>query len=82
MKTISNEFDYRSVMGEIAELMRAGVEAGSADADHLVELANLARAYENATVMARPVDPTEAIRLRMGQAGVGPQERAHTRPPG
>lgn len=69
---IRTEQDYESAMARIDELW--GADIGSANGDELEVLVTLVEAYEARHYPIDPPDPVEAIKFRMEQQGLTPED--------
>lgn len=69
---IRTEHDYEAAMERIDELW--GAPVGSQDGDELEVLATLVEAYEAKHYPIAPPDPVEAIKFRMEQQGLTPED--------
>lgn len=69
---IRTEHDYEAAMERIDELW--GAPIGSQDGDELEVLATLVEAYEAKHYPIAPPDPVEAIKFRMEQQGLTPED--------
>lgn len=72
IKPIKSDTDYRSVLAEIATLMRA--EADTPEGERLDILVTLVEAYERRHYPLDLPDPVEAIRFQMEQKGLSPKD--------
>ena len=72
VRPIHSEADYAATLDEIAGLMSAGPD--TPEADRLDVLATLVEAYEAKHYPIEPPDPIAAIRFRMEQQGLTPQD--------
>ncbi len=72
IKPIKSDTDYRSVLAEIATLMRA--EADTPEGERLDILVTLVEAYERQHYPLDLPDPVEAIRFQMEQKGLSPKD--------
>jgi HTH-type transcriptional regulator / antitoxin HigA len=73
-KLIKTQREYRSALRRAEELMDA--RAGSAESDELELVAALIEIYEEEHEPVPPPDPIEAIRFRMEQENLRPQDLA------
>jgi HTH-type transcriptional regulator / antitoxin HigA len=71
-KVIKTEADYQSALARIEKLMDA--EPGTPKGDELELLSFLVHAFEEQAFPIAKPDPIEAIRFRMGQQGLQPQD--------
>jgi HTH-type transcriptional regulator/antitoxin HigA len=72
IKPIKSDTDYRSVLADIATLMRA--EADTPEGERLDILVTLVEAYERRHYPLDLPDPVEAIRFQMEQKGLSPKD--------
>jgi HTH-type transcriptional regulator/antitoxin HigA len=68
IKPIKNRKDHDQALREIERLW--GARQGTPEGDRLEVLITLTDAYERAHYPVDPPDPIEAIRFRLGQAGL------------
>jgi HTH-type transcriptional regulator / antitoxin HigA len=71
-KLIKNRQEYRSALRRVEEIMDA--RPGTAEGDELELLAALIEIYEEKHAPVPPPDPIEAIRFRMEQENLRPQD--------
>jgi HTH-type transcriptional regulator / antitoxin HigA len=71
-KLIKNQREYRATLRRIEQIMDA--QPGSAEGDELELLAALIEIYEEKHAPVPPPDPIEAIRFRMEQEQLEPQD--------
>lgn len=76
MKGAIDERLYADLMAEIEALMERNLEEGSEGGRRLRELAEAAERYERRHCLRPALDPIEAIRFRMEQAGLEPRDLA------
>ena len=72
IKPIRTKADYRAALKEIEALMSA--ERDTPEGERLDVLVTLVEAYENRHYPLDLPDPVEAIRFRMEQKGLTPQD--------
>jgi HTH-type transcriptional regulator/antitoxin HigA len=70
IRPIRRQQDYRAALRKIAQLMESDPALGTPEGDALDVLATLVEAYESKHFPIELPDPVEAIRFRMGQAGL------------
>ncbi len=68
MKVIKSEKDYNEAIARLSQLMSESPAPNTAEGNELEVLAVLIEKYENETIDLGPVDPVEAIKLRMEQS--------------
>jgi HTH-type transcriptional regulator/antitoxin HigA len=71
-KLIKTEADYEAALARIEKLMDA--DSGTSQGDELELLSFLVHAYEDLVFPMDKPDPVEAIRFRMAQQGLNPQD--------
>jgi len=71
---IHTDADHRAALQEISRLMESDPELGTPDGDRLDILVTLVQAFETTHYPIDPPDPIEAIKFRMEQAGLKPED--------
>lgn len=71
-KLIKNRQEYRAALRRVEEIMDA--RPGTSEGDELELLVALIEIYENQHAPVPPPDPIEAIRFRMEQENLRPQD--------
>lgn len=74
IRPIHPEEDYQAVMHEIAAYFDHEPDPGTPDGDRFEVLLTLVEAYESSHFPIDLPDPVEAIKFRMGQAGLTPKD--------
>jgi len=71
---IHTDADHRAALQEISRLMESDPALGTPDGDRLDILVTLVQAFETTHYPIDPPDPIEAIKFRMEQAGLKPED--------
>jgi HTH-type transcriptional regulator/antitoxin HigA len=74
IEPIRTEADNQAALKEITRLMASDPELGTPDGDRLDVLVTLVQAFEVRHYPMGPADPIEAIKFRMDQQGLTPQD--------
>ena len=70
IRPIHTEPDYKRTLEEVSKLVASDPEPGTPEGDRLDVLTTLVQAYETKHYFIDLPDPVEAIKFRMGQAGL------------
>lgn len=74
VKPIRTEVEYEQAIERVSALFDAHPEPGSMEGDVFEMLLLVIEAYENEHYPLGPLDPIEAIKFRMDQAGLTPKD--------
>ncbi len=73
-KIIKSESDYKAALAAIEKLIDLDPDVGTPEADRLELLTLLVKDYESKTIKMTLPDPIEAIKFRMEQQNLTPQD--------
>ncbi|WPL11585.1 helix-turn-helix domain-containing protein [Thiorhodovibrio litoralis] len=74
IRPISTEEDYKDALGELSACFNNEPHADTTDGDRFEILLTLVEAYETKHFPVDLPDPVEAIKFRMDQAGLTPND--------
>jgi len=74
IKVIKNEHDYNNALEAVKVLLKVDPDPNSEDGEKLALLAHLIEEYENENFVIELPDPIEAIKFRMDQQELKPQD--------